>query len=81
MSSDDEESGNENNIITNNANNDENKKDLTPTEAAIIELMKRQNLQLTSTSNEGKKHAFWDTQVSELEGDYLFCIISTVSLN
>lgn len=54
-----------------NGNGSQDRK-LSPTEAAIIEMMKKQALQSTpqqQTANGGKggdekKHAFWDTQVS-----------------
>jgi hypothetical protein len=48
-------------------NNDDKK--LSPTEAAIIEMMKKQNLQRARPLTDGelteeqKAHAFWDTQV------------------
>ena len=60
-----------------NDNDDEgnSKKELTPTEQAIIEIMKRNNAAGAGTrivpqpmpepSDEPEKHAFWDTQVSK----------------
>lgn len=54
-----------------NDSNDNQERKLSPTEAAIIEMMKKQSME--STRNGGKggeetKHAFWDTQVSDLSG-------------
>lgn len=51
-------------------NNNEEKK-LSPTEAAIIDMMKRQNLQRArpadgELTDEQKAHAFWDTQVCSI---------------
>jgi hypothetical protein len=50
-----------------NGNNNEEKK-LSPTELAIVEMMKKQNLQRARPANgelndEQRAHAFWDTQV------------------
>jgi glycylpeptide N-tetradecanoyltransferase len=47
----------------------EDDKKLTPQEAAIIEMLKQQNLGSVTTDSQGKKkHAFWDTQVSHADG-------------
>ena len=52
--------------------NENNKKELTAQEAAIIEMLKHQNMAAAATDrdqDEGakKKHAFWDTQVRKNE--------------
>lgn len=52
-------------------NEDDNDgKKLTPTEMAIIEMMKQQNEQAQqsqrSEQTQSQKHAFWDTQVNLL---------------
>jgi hypothetical protein len=64
-------------MATDGNENDGEGKKLNPTEMAIIEMMKKQNLQaqqmrqlgqqeqleLTDGLGDKKKHAFWDTQV------------------
>jgi hypothetical protein len=54
----------------NGQNNDNKEHKLTETEAAIIDILKKQSLesgqqhqQLVATSQGDKKHLFWDTQV------------------
>ena len=55
-----------------NDNNGNPDRKLSPTEAAIIEMMKKQSLESSrqqqaangGKGGEQKKHAFWDTQVS-----------------
>ena len=59
-------------MTTPNDGNDSQERKLSPTEAAIIEMMKKQSMESSrqQASNgkggEQKKHAFWDTQVSYL---------------
>ena len=52
-----------------NDSNDNQERKLSPTEAAIIEMMKKQSMESSRQANgkggDQKKHAFWDTQVSQ----------------
>ena len=60
-------SNNDNNDGDSSSSNSNNNKTpkLTAQEAAIIEMLKQQNLEPTEAGGDAKKkHAFWDTQVS-----------------
>ena len=54
-------------MTNDNDNDDETKKGLSEAEAAVIELMKRQNLDMVQRvplgGGEAVRHAFWETQV------------------
>ncbi|GKY94282.1 hypothetical protein MPSEU_000394000 [Mayamaea pseudoterrestris] len=62
--------------MSSGSNNNNDEKKLSPTEAAIIDMMKKQNLQRTTpqqnsveAKNEPTSHAFWDTQPMPHDGE------------
>lgn len=72
----------------NDNKNDQPQNKMTTTERAIVDMMKRQNLQVTEVvpgqpGEVPEKHAFWDTQVgvSLIVSNFIFILSSNVSIS